>query len=462
MKSCMTRALRLSVLLTAAGVLGCQQTQTETNAPGALPARARGETPRLNATTIFAHAHLMERQGEFARAAVQYRGALQSVPDFVAARNRLGITLNKLGRHSEATQEFLIILDKNPNLAYVHNNLGFSYYLEGNYPAAHTAFSRALELRPDFPRARMNRGVALAKMGRFAEALEDFQSACTEADAYFNLAMIQSEATLYADAARSLELALRVNPKLEVARVQLREVARLAAQQEREMQQRAMQDAAFAAAATNAGASTAQATTMIIDDDSPTIGHAEPTLVIGGDGTGEIAPGDVAPTTSDAPPAGYATTTGAAPAPLGMPMPFLFPDYLAAFPSSENAPGINDPSRSTRVLGATATSGAADVGARNEFGLMGVEIVNLPDACIAELDLYGAIDEQGYPISPQHLSGAAASQFSVLMQRFVQALVDCPDEADARWADVQRFLADTAAAAEPREPKETPQPYPNP
>lgn len=462
MKSCMNRALRLSVLLTAAGVLGCQQTQTETNAPGALPARARGETPRLNATTIFAHAHLMERQGEFARAAVQYRSALQDLPDFVAARNRLGITLNKLGRHSEATQEFLIILDKNPNLAYVHNNLGFSYYLEGNYPAAHTAFSRALELRPDFPRARMNRGVALAKMGRFAEALEDFQSACTEADAYFNLAMIQSEATLYADAARSLELALRVNPKLEVARVQLREVARLVAQQEREMQQRAMQDAAFAAAGANAGASTAQAPTMIIGDDAPTTGHAEPTVAIDGDATGEIRPGDITPPASHAPPDRFTTATGATTAPIGMPMPFLFPDYLAAFPSSENAPGINDSSRPTRVLGATATSGATGVGARNDFGLMGVEIVNLPDACIAELDFYGAIDEQGYPVSPHHLSGAAASQFPVLMQRFVQALVDCPDEADARWSDVQRFLADTAAAAEPREPSENSAPPRNP
>lgn len=218
---------------TALGLAGCQSSQSteQAAAPGALPRGTNADAPKLDATTYFAHAHLLERQGEFERAAMQYRDALKLVPTFVVARNRLGITLNKLGRHSEATVEFQQVLEKNPKLAYVWNNLGFSLYLEGRFEESEQALLHALELKPEFARASMNYGVVLGKLARWDEAMEQFAKAGSQADAHYNIGLLQTEAGLYAEAAQSLEQALALNPKLDAARKQLHEVARLAAAQ---------------------------------------------------------------------------------------------------------------------------------------------------------------------------------------------------------------------------------------
>jgi Flp pilus assembly protein TadD len=221
-------------LAAAALLAGCQQRVDDApkTAPGELPARNQTDaSPRLSATTLFAHAHLLERQGDFERAAFEYRRAIDMLPTFVAARNRLGITLNKLGRHAEASEQFQTILAEHPRFAYVLNNVGFSQYLEGKLAEASASLEQAIELKPTFKRAHMNLGVVLGRMGQYTRALDEFRHAGPEPDAYYNVAMLQTEAGLYADAAQSLDAALKLNPKLEPARRQLREVSRLAAEE---------------------------------------------------------------------------------------------------------------------------------------------------------------------------------------------------------------------------------------
>ncbi len=228
-------ALGLGALLAA----GCEQPQnTVRGTPGALPGRGQPDagaveaeqaSPRINATTYFAHGHLLEREGNYERAIVQYQEALKLMPEFFNARNRLGITLNKLGRHGEASAEFRRTVASKPDQAYLHNNLGFSLYLEGKFAESEAALRRALELKPTFTRGRMNLALALAKLGRYAEAFESFKQVGSEADAHYNIAVVQTEAGQYADAARSLDAALALDPKMDAARAQLREVAFLSA-----------------------------------------------------------------------------------------------------------------------------------------------------------------------------------------------------------------------------------------
>ena len=221
--------------LTFAGIflsacLGCTQ-PTQKTAPGALPARTTGGLePRVNATTYFAHGHLLERQGQFERAATQYRQAVSLCPDFLSARNRLGITLNKVGQHAEASEQFRQAIAAHPDLAYLHNNLGFSLYLEGKHAEAEAAFKQALDLKPDFARAHMNYALVLARLGRFDDAFSELVVVGSEADACFNMSIILTEAQRYSDAAHYLEAALAVRPNFDAARQQLREVARLAAE----------------------------------------------------------------------------------------------------------------------------------------------------------------------------------------------------------------------------------------
>lgn len=202
-------------------------TDAPQNLPGALP-NARGNVaPRVSASTFAAHAHLLERQGDLEQAVAQYREALSLSPEMTSARNRLGITLNKLGRHAEASAEFRRALEHAPQAANLYNNLGFSLYLEGRFDESERALARAVELLPSFRRARMNHGLALARLGRDTDALGEFLAAGTEADAHYNLALVQTETSRYADAARSLERALALSPEFPEAREQLREVARL-------------------------------------------------------------------------------------------------------------------------------------------------------------------------------------------------------------------------------------------
>jgi Flp pilus assembly protein TadD len=210
----------------------CNQPPQKTTL-GNLPGPAASDLePKVNATTYFAHGHLLERQGQFERAVVQYRKAVALQPDFLSARNRLGITLNKLGRHAEATAQFEQAVASHPGLAYLHNNLGFSLYLEGEYGKAEAALEQALSLQSDFSRAHFNRALVLARLERFDDAFSELMQAGGEPDACFNMGILLTEAEQYAAAARYLESALALKPDFDAAQQQLREVSRLAAEVE--------------------------------------------------------------------------------------------------------------------------------------------------------------------------------------------------------------------------------------
>lgn len=256
---------RLYAIATVATLLfavaACQQSQSTSGGPTA-QAPTSNIQHRIDASTYFAHGHLLERQGNLPRAIEQYDLALQVNPEFTAARNRLGIVLNKQGHHAEATEHFRQAVAESPHQAHLVNNLGFSLFLQGDYAAALPQFQRALDLSPDFGRAQMNRGLTLGKLGRYDEALAAFEQVCSAADAYYNLAMLQTEGGHYVDAVKSLDQALTLNPSLEPARQQMHTVARLAAQQE--------------AAQAEVTAVPPVVTTGPVDSDAPVVADATP------------------------------------------------------------------------------------------------------------------------------------------------------------------------------------------
>lgn len=219
-------------VLVGFGSLACETSQTNHTSPGALPSTTGNVQPRVDASTYFAHGHLLERQGHLSRSVEQYERALQINPGFLAARNRLGITLNKMGRHAEATHAFQVAAKQAPDQAHVFNNLGFSLYLQEQFAEASAALEQALSLKPDFARARMNYALALGKLGRTDEAFAQFEQVGPPADAHYNLAILQTDAGDYVAAVESLDQALTLDPNFEAARQQLKVVARLAAEAE--------------------------------------------------------------------------------------------------------------------------------------------------------------------------------------------------------------------------------------
>ena len=241
--------------------LGCQQSLPLNSTLGNLPQQpSHAKELEISASTYFAHAHLLERQGQFEQAARQYHRALALQPELLSARNRLGITLNKLGRHTEASAQFRWALARHPATAYLHNNLGFSLYLEGRYEQAEAALCRALELKPDFARAHMNHAVALARQDRLDEAFAELKQAGSEADAHFNMGVILVDAEEYDKAGRYLETALAIQPDFDAARQQLQEVARLAAEAQ------ARQAALALVAEANADEASSDPAVAVVDD----------------------------------------------------------------------------------------------------------------------------------------------------------------------------------------------------
>lgn len=321
----------------ALAVTGCQTAQPHT-ALGALPgepepsaAAQPDKTPTINAATYFAHAHLLERQGAFDRALEQYRKVLELQPDFIGVRNRMGITLNKVGKNADATTQFRLALQKQPNSAYLHNNLGFSLFLEKKYAEALTEFEAALALKGDFSRARMNYGVTLGKLGSFDKAFEQFSKVCAPQDAYFNLGMLETEAGEYGPAAKAYEQALAINPKFDAARAELSEVARLAAEVDAQM--KAIADAKTAAQAAQAAAIAAQPPTARPD------GSVDVTLA--GNDEPAMAPRDVAVPAPQPMPAPAELDPAIAPTPTAVPISgdaVLEDSVGPALPDCDDAP----------------------------------------------------------------------------------------------------------------------------
>lgn len=258
------------------GLFACQTNREAGDSPGALPRANGGITPRINAATYAAHGELLERRGEYQRAAEQYRKALEVSPDLLTARNRLGVTLNKLGQHAEATEEFRKAISLHPELAYLHNNLGFSLYLQNDLEAAEAVLARAVELEPDFRRARMNHALVLARLARFDAALDEFAQAGTTGDAYYNVGVIQAQMGRYVEASRSFEAALENDPGLDAARDQLRDVARLAAAHEA-AESAAKALALAAAAEQKAAPETPASETATLPEDTGPVVADEPT-----------------------------------------------------------------------------------------------------------------------------------------------------------------------------------------
>jgi tetratricopeptide (TPR) repeat protein len=103
----------------------------------------------------------LEKQGRIGEAIARYREALAIEPGLVEAHNNLGIALAKRGELEEAIEHFREALRLDPRDAFAHNNLGNAFRLQGKRDEAIEHYSEALRLEPDYPNARANLRAAL-------------------------------------------------------------------------------------------------------------------------------------------------------------------------------------------------------------------------------------------------------------------------------------------------------------
>jgi len=140
-------------------------------------------------------AEVFETQGKYTEATAEYRKAILKNPQAVNLHYRLGRAMLMQSHDPAALEaarkEFAAELALNPSDAVSEYQIAQILNTEGKKPEAAAHFERAAELRPDFPEAL----VAVAKL--------------------------RSDAKRYDEAAKLLESAVKLQPRLEAAHYSL-------------------------------------------------------------------------------------------------------------------------------------------------------------------------------------------------------------------------------------------------
>jgi tetratricopeptide (TPR) repeat protein len=133
--------------------------------------KAAPESARLRQIT----AELLEIEGDFAGAIVQYRKALEIEPKLPGAHRALGVALmnnvNDTSSRLEAQREFEQELAANPGDTLSEYQLGELMWLANRPAAALGHLQRAVELQPHFPDALIALGKVLVSTGKLEEAV---------------------------------------------------------------------------------------------------------------------------------------------------------------------------------------------------------------------------------------------------------------------------------------------------
>jgi tetratricopeptide (TPR) repeat protein/predicted Ser/Thr protein kinase len=176
--------------------------------------KAAEQGPRLAA----AHACLGQAymaQGEYAKAADQYRRTLEVEPTSDDAYGGLASAYEKLNQLSEAEASFKRAIALRPGYWATYNWLGLFYMDHARYAEAVEMFSQVVTLAPDSFTGYYNLGAVRILQGKYAEAvplLEKSLSIRPTGAANSNLALAYFQMRRYEDSAMQFEKAVALDP----------------------------------------------------------------------------------------------------------------------------------------------------------------------------------------------------------------------------------------------------------
>jgi tetratricopeptide (TPR) repeat protein len=193
--------------------------------PGDAHAAKPELAPSAAARVSFTVAEEMEKTGHDAEAVVFYERARQSDAqraawpwtDHVQVSRQLARLYDRLGDTPHALAEYERALKENPRDVNLLNRFGYFYYSRGKWAEAEEQLRHALALDPRHKRAWVNLGLTLGEQGRYAESLEAFQKAVSEAEAHSNLAFIFTTQGKREEAKQEYRRAVELDPNLVIA-----------------------------------------------------------------------------------------------------------------------------------------------------------------------------------------------------------------------------------------------------
>ncbi|MFT5527298.1 MAG: Tfp pilus assembly protein PilF [Pirellulaceae bacterium] len=185
----MTRYTKLSLFCSVLTLLAITQ---GCSLPSAMMSKNSQQADAQSLERMISFARLQERHGKAGEATKLFQKVIEFSPENSMAHHRLGVIAAKTGNLEAAFAHFEQAKGDSPSPQLL-GDIGYAHYLSGDHPQAEESFRQALKLNPELKGTRNNLGVVLAESKRYDEALEEFMLAGTEAQAFSNLAFIQSQ-----------------------------------------------------------------------------------------------------------------------------------------------------------------------------------------------------------------------------------------------------------------------------
>uniref|UniRef100_A0A3Q3NC65 Protein O-mannosyl-transferase TMTC3 n=1 Tax=Mastacembelus armatus TaxID=205130 RepID=A0A3Q3NC65_9TELE len=180
--------------------------------------------------------HALENQNNYARALQYFLQATRVQPDDIGAHMNVGRTYKNLNKSKEAEDAYLVAKSLMPQVIpgkkyatrVAPNHLNVYINLanliranESRLEEADQLYRQAISMRPDFKQAYISRGELLLKMNKLTEARDAYLRALeldrTNADLWYNLAIVNIEMKDPSEALKNFNHALELNPRHKLA-----------------------------------------------------------------------------------------------------------------------------------------------------------------------------------------------------------------------------------------------------
>ncbi|KAK1888509.1 Protein O-mannosyl-transferase TMTC3, partial [Dissostichus eleginoides] len=180
--------------------------------------------------------HALENQNNYDTALRYFLQATRVQPDDIGAHMNVGRTYKNLNKSREAEDAYLVAKSLMPQVIpgkkyatrVAPNHLNVYINLanliranESRLEEADQLYRQAISMRPDFKQAYISRGELLLKMNKLSEARDAYLRALeldrTNADLWYNLAIVNIEMKDPSEALKNFNHALELNPRHKLA-----------------------------------------------------------------------------------------------------------------------------------------------------------------------------------------------------------------------------------------------------
>ncbi|XP_047249014.1 protein O-mannosyl-transferase TMTC3 [Girardinichthys multiradiatus] len=180
--------------------------------------------------------HALENQNNYAMALRYFLQATRVQPDDIGAHMNVGRTYKNLNKSKQAEEAYLVAKSLMPQVIpgkkyatrVAPNHLNVYINLanliranDSRLEEADQLYRQAISMRPDFKQAYISRGELLLKMNKLTEARDAYLRALeldgTNADLWYNLAIVNIEMKDPPEALKNFNHALELNPRHKLA-----------------------------------------------------------------------------------------------------------------------------------------------------------------------------------------------------------------------------------------------------